>query len=199
MKAYCGTTSTAYNTTSVSFTTGQGPACIAANGISATNVSGCTFLISWSNCTSADSFRIRYRLGSGPWQFSGFTTVYSNQLNLSPGNYTYRIQTFCNGSVVATTANQTLSIPSCRIGIFSEIEELEVAPNPVTDNRIIVSGIKEETTYSFIITDITGRILCTGVVDNSGEIVLPENSGPGMYILKLKLSDGFKVCEFFML
>jgi len=199
MKAFCGSTSTAYNTTSVSFTTGQGPACVAANGITATNVSGCTFLISWSNCTSADSFRIRYRLGSGPWQFSGFTTGFSNQLNLSPGTYTYRIQTYCNGNLAATTANQTLAIPSCRIGIFSEIEELKITPNPVSGNRIIVSGIREETSYNFTITDITGRILCSGIVDNSGEIVLPENSVPGMYILKLKLSDGYKVCDFFIL
>jgi hypothetical protein len=199
MKAFCGSTSTAYNTTSVSFTTGQGPACVAANGITATNVSGCTFLISWSNCTSADSFRIRYRLGSGPWQFSGFTTGFSNQLNLSPGTYTYRIQTYCNGNLAATTANQTLAIPSCRIGIFSEIEELKITPNPVSGNRIIVSGIREETSYNFTITDITGRILCSGVVDNSGEIILPENSVPGMYILKLKLSNEYKVCDFFIL
>jgi len=187
-----------YSTTSGSFTTGSGATCIAASGVSLTNVTGCDYTVSWNNCTTADSFRVRYREGVNPWLYSAFTTGNSSNLTLGAGSWTYRVQTWCSGFLVASTANMMTTIGSCRTAGVSEelVSDLVLFPNPTNERSVLNFSSTEEGNYILNISDISGRILRTmngnAVAGENTAILSVADMSKGIYFVSLELAGETK-------
>jgi hypothetical protein len=187
-----------YSTTSGSFTTGSGATCIAASGVTLTNVTGCDYTVSWNNCTTADSFRIRYREGVNPWLYSAFTTGNSSNLTLGAGSWTYRVQTWCSGFLVASTANMMTTIGSCRTAGVSEelVSDLVLFPNPTNERSVLNFTSTEEGNYILNISDISGRVLRTmngnAVAGENTAILSVADMSKGIYFVSLELAGETK-------
>lgn len=187
-----------YSTTSGSFTTGSGASCVAVSGVTLTNVTGCDYSVSWNNCVTADSFRVRYREGVNPWQFSAFTTGNSSNVTLGAGTWTYRIQTWCGGVLVASTANLTTTIGSCRMAGGSEepFSDLVLFPNPTNDRSVLNFSSNEEGNYILNISDISGRVLRTmngnAVAGENTAILSVADMSKGIYFVSLELAGETK-------
>lgn len=116
---------TAWSPMSAPFTTSGPVSCAAITNLVITPVQGCVYKLDWaSGCAAADSFRVRYRVNNGNWQITipGTTTTNKN-LTLGQGNWEFRVQTWCNGQNVATSATYTYSIGSCIIPYSASVSQ----------------------------------------------------------------------------
>lgn len=185
-----------YSSTSGSFTTLSGASCVAVTPVSISNVSACSYLVSWNTCVTADSFRVRFKLSSASvWSFSPFTTSSSQTVTLGPGNWKYRVQTWCGGVLVASTANATINIGSCRTAGSADalVQGFIAFPNPATEFTTLNFSSLQEGMATLKVTDLTGRT----IMENTSVIVTGENSlrisvngwAKGVYSLKLSLNN----------
>ena len=107
------------------FTTSGPVSCAAITNLVITPVQGCVYNLDWSSgCAAADSFRVRYRVNNGAWQITiPGTTSTNRNLTLGQGNWEFRVQTWCNGQNVATSATYTYNIGSCVIPYSASVSQ----------------------------------------------------------------------------
>jgi len=116
---------TAWSQMSAPFTTSGPVSCAAITNLVITPVQGCVYNLDWSSgCAAADSFRVRYRVNNGNWQITiPGTTSTNRNLTLGQGNWEFRVQTWCNGQNVATSATYTYNIGSCVIPYSASVSQ----------------------------------------------------------------------------
>jgi hypothetical protein len=184
--------STAYSS-AITATTGAG-SCAIANNVTLTQNAGCNYRIEWTSCGTADKFRVRYRMGANPFVNSTFTTNSYFDMNLAPGSWDFRIQSWCNNAVGNTTAPVNFSIVSCRMAGVSEntVSGMVLFPNPTADRSLLNFSSRTEGAYILTVSDVTGRVLSTATGnasagDNTAEILMHGNAA-GIYIVSLTLN-----------
>ena len=115
-----------------------------------------------------------------------------------PGQFNY-IYIASNGTCPADTSNLVLTVDgNCD---WLDIEELvfgavEVYPNP-TNGIVYISNATEEK-FSYVITDISGRVLDLGNIEGATEKTLTINRENGIYFIKLtndKAEKTYKVVK----
>jgi hypothetical protein len=183
-----------YSATTGNFTTAAGASCVAVSGVTIANNAACNYNVSWSNCVSADSFRVRYKLSTATtWSFSSWTTGYSATVPMGPGTWMVRVQSKC-GSNIYTTGTTNYTIGSCRTA--GEVEELVsnliLFPNPTSDRSLLNFSSATEGDYVLTLTDLSGRVLntVTGVAvagENTAEINV-NGFAKGVYFVGLTLN-----------
>jgi len=186
---------TRYNFNVDTFTTLVGGNCLAVTGATLNHVQGCNYSVNWIDCTTADSFRVRYRKSTGNWQYTTFTTGNSIPVTLSPGTWYYRVQTYCNGVWSASNAPDTVVINSCRLANLNESDymgHIQLFPNPTEQRSLLNFSSALEGEYSITLTDVSGRVLqsqsgyaVTG--ENTAEILV-DGYTKGLYFVGLTLN-----------
>lgn len=177
----------------------QFTSCAAVNQITST-ANGCNQTISWNTCIQADSFRLRYRLGSNAWMFSPFTTASSITLSnlVSNSTYFYRVQTYCNNVLVATATQQSFVSPSCssiRQGFLEENCPVVVSQN--NSGGVFISKLEEIRLSEIKICDLSGReVSITREIPEEDffNINVPELA-QGWYLLILTTTDGQRIVK----
>lgn len=184
--------STAYSS-AITATTGSA-SCAIANNVTLTQNAGCNYRIEWNSCGTADKFRVRYRTGANAYVNSAFTTNSYFDMNLAPGSWDFRIQSWCNNAVGNTTAPVNFNITSCRMAGVNEntISEMVLFPNPTADRSLLNFSSKTEGAYILTIADVTGRVISTaeGTAsegENTAEILMNGNAA-GIYFVSLTLN-----------
>lgn len=194
VRAHCtGYPSPQYSSTSGTFSTTCGASCVAVTGVIIDPMSGCDVNVSWDNCVTADSFRVRYRTGTNPWQFSPFQTLVGIPLTLAPGSWQIRIQSWCGGSLAATTTTFNWAFPSCRLaGETAKSSGITLFPNPTSDRSILNFNAAQEGTYSIVVSDLSGRVAQTltgtAVAGENSAVISMAGLAPGMYLVALNLN-----------
>jgi len=195
VRAQCtGSATPQYSSTTGTFTTGAGASCVAVTNVTIANTSACTYNVSWSNCVTADSFRVRYKLSSASvWSFSPWSTAYSANITMGPGSWMVRVQSKC-GTTIYTTSTTNYSIGSCRIAgeNASAFSEMVLFPNPTATQSLLNFSSTIDANYTIAISDLSGRVLRT----NEGSAVTGENTAQisvdglskGVYIVALSLN-----------
>jgi hypothetical protein len=195
VRAQCtGSATPQYSSTTGTFTTGVGASCVAVTNVTIANTSACTYNVSWSNCVTADSFRVRYKLSSASvWSFSPWSTAYSANITMGPGSWMVRVQSKC-GTTIYTTSTTNYSIGSCRIAgeNASAFSEMVLFPNPTATQSLLNFSSTIDANYTIAISDLSGRVLRT----NEGSAVTGENTAQisvdglskGVYIVALSLN-----------
>jgi hypothetical protein len=138
---------------------------------------------------------VRYRDSTGQWQYTSFTTGTSIPVTLYPGTWYYRVQTFCNGLLTASTAPDTVVIASCRLADPSGsdyVGRIQLFPNPTEQRSLLNFSSALEGEYSITLTDVSGRVLqsqsgyaVTG--ENTAEILV-DGYTKGLYFVGLTLN-----------
>jgi len=189
-----------YYPTPITFNTQQQfTSCAAVNQITST-ANGCNQTVSWNTCIQADSFRLRYRLGSNAWMFSPFTTASSITLSnlVSNSTYFYRVQTYCNNVLVATATQQSFISPSCssiRQGFLEENCPVVVSQN--NSGGISISKSEEVILSEIKIYDLSGREVWNISEVPEEDIIkinVPE-LGQGWYLLELTTAEGQRIVK----
>ena len=187
-----------YSSTSGSFTTTSGASCVAVSNVSIANSSGCNYTVSWSNCVTADSFRVRYKLSSASvWSFSPWSTSYNATVTMGPGSWMVRVQSKC-GTTIYTTGTTNYSIGSCRMaGVSDElVSNLVLFPNPTTERSVLNFTSMDEGNYVVNISDISGRVLRTmngnAVAGENTAILSVADLSKGIYFVSLELAGETK-------
>lgn len=177
----------------ISATTG-GSTCALPSSVSVTQNIGCNYRVQWQICGTADSFRVRYRTGANAYVNSTFTTNTFLDLNLAPGSWDFRVQTWCGNAVAGLTLPLNFSISSCRMSGVTEntISEMVLFPNPTADRSLLNFSSKTEGAYILTIADVTGRVISTaeGTAsegENTAEILMNGNA-KGIYFVSLTLN-----------
>jgi len=183
-----------YSSTSGNFTTAAGASCVAVSGVTIANNAACNYDVTWSNCVSADSFRVRYKESSAStWSFSPWTTGYSATVAMGPGSWMVRVQSKC-GSNIYTTGTTNYTIGSCRMSGETEemVSNMILFPNPTSDRSLLNFSSTTEGDYVLTLTDLSGRVLntVTGVAvagENTAEINV-NGFAKGVYFVGLTLN-----------
>jgi len=162
VRTHCtGQANPQYSSTSGFFTTQNGASCVAVSNVAISNTSGCDYMVSWSNCISADSFRVRYKLSSSnTWLFTPWTAGFSSSMTLSTGTWMIRVQTKCGTNIYSTTTLNYI-VGSCRLaGVASALEtEMSIAPNPTHSGTILSFNTNHELDFILTVTDLSGRVI----------------------------------------
>lgn len=149
----------------------------------------------WSEVENATQYYVRVsRLPtvSGLFAFEGFVQDTSLMLTgLDPGRtYYWRVQPINNYSYCTNVSSRssfkavTMVSNEDHLGI-----DLQIAPNPVQQGTAVwVNGIQDGQSYTYQLTDLTGRTMMNGTLDDP-KLPLP-NLRNGIYLLTI--SDGEK-------
>jgi len=182
-----------YSLVSDTFTTIGGQNCVAVTQMSISNVSACNYKVQWSNCVTADSFRVRYQKASSPVQYSPYTTSNNVTLTLSPGTWSYRVQTWCANNLMATNSQAVITIGSCRLaGTNGELRDEEVSI--IVDRSAEVVRVKFTSDQSgagiLSLTNVLGEkvgVLNQAIQEGENEWVLPVSQlASGIYSVTLE-------------
>jgi len=182
-----------YSTTSGNFTTTCGASCVAVTNVTLANTSGCSYNVSWSNCVTADSFRVRYKsLNASVWSFSPWSTAYIASINLGPGAWMIRVQSKC-GNTIYSTATTNYSIGSCRFAGESQTTSgMVLFPNPTSDRSILNFSATQQGAYSIVVSDLSGRVAQTltgtALEGENSAVISMAGFAPGMYLVALNLN-----------
>jgi hypothetical protein len=116
-------------------------------------------------------------------------------LTLYPGTWYYRVQTFCNGILTASTAPDTVVIASCRLADPNEsdyVGRIQLFPNPTEQRSLLNFSTALEGEYSIVLMDVSGRIIQTingyAVVGENTAEILVEDYAKGLYFVGLTLN-----------
>jgi hypothetical protein len=182
-----------YSLVSDTFTTIGGQNCVAVTQMSISNVAACDYKVQWSNCVTADSFRVRYQKASSPVQYSPYTTSNNVTLTLSPGTWSYRVQTWCANNLMATNSQAVITIGSCRLaGTNGELRDEEVSI--IVDRSAEVVRVKFTSDQSgagiLSLTNVLGEkvgVLNQAIQEGENEWVLPVSQlASGIYSVTLE-------------
>jgi hypothetical protein len=118
--------------------------------------------------------------------YSG-TSVSNNSFNTSVGIGSYPIMySFTNSNGCSSTATQNLVVISCASSNVIELIEngIVLYPNPTSDAITIVTN-EDLTGKSFIILDVSGRVLSTGTLQGSKTTIQVSSLSTGSYYFNL--------------
>jgi hypothetical protein len=118
--------------------------------------------------------------------YSG-TSVSNNSFNTSVGIGSYPIMySFTNSNGCSSTATQNLVVISCASSNVIELIEngIVLYPNPTSDAITIVTN-EDLTGISFIILDVSGRVLSTGTLQGSKTTIQVSSLSTGSYYFNL--------------
>jgi len=163
-------------------------------------VNGNSVTLTWSNCTIADQYYVRYILGSVSKK--KYTTAHGTIINnLAPGTYYWNVKPKCSGvwtSQWSVTKSFTILPPRDEDETESSSEnlgsQLSIFPNPANDLISISFDVQHESNYQFKVFDLSGKeIISMNKHFEEGEWIEPlyiSQLSSGMYIFCLKSEDG---------
>ena len=182
----CNGVSSGYSSNSTFTTLGNIAACIRPYGLSTTNITNSTALVSWDNFVSADTFRIRYAVnGTTNYLYvdqpgsSGNSVILSNLLPNT--TYQYRVSAICTGSSSGYSQPSTFTTSS---GAVACAIPYGLSNTPLNNTSATVSWTPLVTADSFLVrysifgttNYIWKKILGTGGVTSTTLTGLIPNS-----------------------
>ncbi len=197
-----GTCSPVYDIVIVKYTTAANFGCIKPSNL-AQAINGISAILSWSNCSIADQFQVRYTVNNVSHNVT--TTNYTMTLNnLSPGTYTWKVRPKCNGVWSTYSEIKTFVIGGsiAKINDGSRQDLLQLFPNPVSDQLNVDFNIVTTGEYKMEVFDMYGRRIISKT-DNydEGEWVEQLFIGElrsGIYTMMIKGNDGFMLSKNFV-
>lgn len=149
----CNGVSSGYSAVSSFSTLGNIAACIRPYGLSTTNITNSTALVSWDNFVSADTFRVRYAVnGTTNYQYIDQPGIAGNSLviaGLLPSTtYQYRVSAICTGSSSGYSFPSTFTTSS---GAVACAIPYGLSNSPLNNTSATVSWTPLVTADSFLV------------------------------------------------
>ena len=146
----------------VKYTTALNFGCIKPSNL-AQIINGNSATLSWSSCTIADQFLIKYTYNNISHNI--LTTNYNTVLNnLIPGTYVWNVRPKCSGVWGTTSITKTFIIPVSPKNeepIILSDNKLKLFPNPVNDKLAVSFEVKNSGIYKIEMFDLLRRVLIT--------------------------------------
>ncbi len=181
---------------------GSGIPCTATNLIDTTQVNFNSLNITWeAPSTSYESFLIEYRKeGTIVWDSNESEDLEKLITDLEKcSSYEFRIQTICDTNNSSDFSDIFVFNTKCDVGIEefqNEISNVEIFPNPFSENIFINFKLNEKSVIDLEIVSIDGQVIFKNILEknigkHSIEIADLKNLPQGIYFLKIKTDNNF--------
>ncbi|MFN5323478.1 MAG: T9SS type A sorting domain-containing protein [Bacteroidota bacterium] len=176
--------------------------CVKPTGVTISNITTNSALVTWNRGYFADSMQVRYQnLQGQALSLNAFSST--NQLlinNLSSGtSYGVRIKPWCNGAPSDDfTARVSFVTNGARLSMDDPMPAIAFHPNPAAPGETLHFTSTESSEQEVALMDLAGRICYRALLHESGQLNLPSNLKPGVYMLSVK-SEGYNSIHRFVI
>jgi hypothetical protein len=170
--------------------------CETPTGLFTNNITTIKAKLNWVVEPGAYQYEVWYKKTTAATWKKKFVAGINNKLNLKNlkcnTNYTWKIRTICDtvgvDLVSAFSADQFFTTLACREENYVMEDNISVYPNPAFDQIHINSG--DRIISNLKIIDLTGKIVQTEFINNSGSITIDVSNLPaGTYIMSIQTPD----------